>query len=80
MTVITVTDDRTLTLPKSCSAFLKKGKSFLLFQTDDEVILKRIDNPDIRRRASLPSKRPPVSLEEITDLVNDVRRKNLKKR
>jgi hypothetical protein len=80
MVVVNVSEDRTLTLPKSCASFLKKGKDFLLFQSEDEIVLKRINGPDIKSRALSPSSRPPLTMEEICEMVHDVRRKTLKKK
>jgi hypothetical protein len=80
MIVVNIAEDRSLTLPKSCGLFLKKGMQFLLFQSDDEIVLKRIKDPDIKRRALTPSKRGPMTLDEISEIVHEVRRKSRKRR
>jgi len=80
MIVVNIDDNRTLTLPKSCSAFLKKGKNFMFFQSDNEIILKRINDPDIKRRALRPSKYPIMTMDEISEIVREDRRKNREKK
>lgn len=72
--------NRTLTLPKSYDAFLRKGGDFILFKSDDELILKQVQAPDFKRRASTPSKKPPMSMEEINDIIHHVRRTTAKKK
>jgi hypothetical protein len=80
MIVVNVAEDRSLTLPKSCDTFLKKGKKFLLFQSEDELVLKRVGDSDIKRRALSTSKHPPMTMEEICEIVRDVRRKSPKRK
>ena len=71
--------NRTVTLPKSYDAFFRKGDDFLLFKSDDELILKQVQYPEIKRKALSPSKKPPMTLEEICEIVREVRRKTRKK-
>jgi hypothetical protein len=71
---------RTMTLPKSFEPFLDKGNEFLVFQSDDELLLKQVRRPELKLRALMPSKEPPMSLEEIDKIVHEVRRETAKKR
>jgi hypothetical protein len=69
-----------MTLPKSFESFLHKGNDFLVFQSDDELLLKQVRYPELKRRALTPSKKPPMTLEEICEIVRDVRRQEARKK
>ena len=73
MQVVSVSPDRTVTLPDTCEELLKKGHEFMVFTTDDGVLLKQVMNADIRERALRESSEPPMTEEEIVEMVHQVR-------
>jgi hypothetical protein len=78
-TIISVTPDRQLELPPEVRAQLTPGDEYLIWQTEDTIVFKRIHQPldidEIFRRidAMGPDPEQP-SEEEICQMVREVRR------
>ena len=79
--MITVKADRksmTIRLPSTMRGMLSRGNDFVLWQSDDTIMLKQIQNKPWP--ADLPGKKPPMTLEEIDNIVHDVRKKHARNR
>jgi hypothetical protein len=76
--VITVTSDRTIALPSEIQATLQPGDEYLVWQTDDTILLKKVQKPitiaDIRAKVTaLGSDPEEPTLEELSQIVREVR-------
>lgn len=77
-TLVSVTSDRQLELPPAIQSTLQPGDEYLIWQTEDTILFKRIQKPttlaDIRAKVSAlgPDPEEPT-LEELSQLVRDVR-------
>lgn len=69
----TLTKNLRLTLPSSFRKFLKRGKQFMVYESDDAIMLKQIQEKPWP--ADMNHGIEPMSLEEIDEVVHEVRRK-----
>ncbi len=75
--VVQIGDDNTITLPADVMQAFKPTDRFLVLRQGDTLILKRVDPVSyLERVASTPSSEPPLTLDEINEIVHEVRRKN----
>lgn len=73
--VIELGADNTLTLPAEIAQALGPGSRVLVMKQGDTIILKRIHPPRITDIvANTPETEPPLTLEEINEIVHEVRR------
>ncbi len=77
-TLVSVTSDRQLELPPAIQSTLQPGDEYLIWQTEDTILFKRIQKPttiaDIRAKVSSlgPDPEEPT-LAELSQIVRDVR-------
>lgn len=73
--VIELGADNSLTLPNEIAQVLGPGSRILVLKQEDTIILKRILPPRITDIvANTPETEPPLTLEEINEIVHEVRR------
>lgn len=77
-TVISVTSDRQLELPPELQATLQPGDEYLIWQTDDTILFRKVQRPislaDIRLRVNALGVDPEEpTLEELSQIVREVR-------
>lgn len=77
-TLVSVTSDRKLELPLAIQSTLQPGDEYLIWQTEDMILFKRIQKPttlaDIRAKvSSLGADPEELTLEELSQIVREVR-------
>ncbi|MBW4517693.1 MAG: hypothetical protein KME11_21015 [Timaviella obliquedivisa GSE-PSE-MK23-08B] len=75
--VVFVTSDRAIALPPEIQATLQPGDEYLVWQTDDTILLKKVQKPmaiaDIRAKVKALGTDPEEpTLEELSQIVHDV--------
>jgi bifunctional DNA-binding transcriptional regulator/antitoxin component of YhaV-PrlF toxin-antitoxin module len=79
--IVSVTEDRQLELPPELQAKLNPGDEYMIWETEDSILFKKIQKPlqfsELRRRVEAlgPDPEQPT-LEEISEMVREVRRQN----
>lgn len=79
--IISVTEDRQLELPPELQAKLNPGDEYMIWETEDSILFKKIQKPlqfsELRRRVEAlgPDPEQPT-LEEICEMVREVRQQN----
>lgn len=79
--IVSVTEDRQLELPPEFQAKLNPGDEYMIWDTEDSILFKKIQKPlqfsELRRRveALKPDPEQPT-LEEISEMVREVRRES----
>lgn len=73
-----ITPDREITLPPEIQATLQPGDEYLIWQTEDTILLKKVQRPttiaDIRAKVSALGVDPEApSLEALSQIVREVR-------
>jgi len=76
--VVFVTSDRAIALPPEIQATLQPGDEYLVWQTDDTILLKKVQKPmaiaDIRAKGNAFGNDPEEpTLEELSQIIHDVR-------
>jgi hypothetical protein len=84
--VVFVTDDRAIALPREIQATLQPGDEYLVWQTDDTILLKKVQKPmafgsavslriaDIRAKVKALGNDPEEpTLEELSQIAHEVR-------
>ncbi len=77
-TLVSVTPDRQLELPPEIQATLQPGDEYLIWQTADTILFKKVQKPetlaDIRAKVSALGPDPETpTLEELSQIVREVR-------
>jgi hypothetical protein len=77
-TLISVTPDRQLELPPEIQATLEPGDEYLIWQTEDTILFKKIQRPtslaDIRSRVNVfGTDLDAPTIEELSQIVREVR-------
>jgi antitoxin component of MazEF toxin-antitoxin module len=74
--VIELGADNTLTLPAEIAQALGPGSRVLVMKQGDTIILKRIHPPVnvLDRVAAMQDDEPPPTMEEMNEIVHEVRR------
>lgn len=77
--VVELAANNTVQLPDNLLTGLRAGERFVVIRNGDTILLKRIS---LRRItdivAETPSSEPPLSLDEINEIVHEVRRQQVK--
>lgn len=78
--IISVTEDRQLELPPEIQSKLNPGDEYMIWQSDDTILFKKIQKPlaysDLWEKIeALGSDPNELSLEEISEIVREVRRR-----
>ncbi|PLS67393.1 MAG: hypothetical protein CV045_13855 [Cyanobacteria bacterium M5B4] len=77
--IIELGADNSLTLPAEFACILGAGRSILVLQQGDTIILKPILMPNLLARvAAMPDTEPPPTMDELNELVHAVRRQQRK--
>jgi hypothetical protein len=76
--IISITDDRAIALPPEIQATLQPGDEYLVWQTDDTILLKKVQKPitiaDIRAKVNASGNDPEEpTLEELSQIIHEVR-------
>ena len=79
VTIISITEDRQLELPPEIQAKLRPGDEYMIWETEDTILFKKIkkplDLPELLERIeALGSDSEAPTLEEISAIVREVRR------
>jgi hypothetical protein len=77
-TLVSVTADRQLELPPEIQATLHPGDEYLIWQTTDTIVFKKVQKPetlaDIRAKVNALGSDPEApTLEELSQIVREVR-------
>lgn len=77
-TVVSVTPNRQLELPPEIQATLQPGDEYLMWQTEDTILLKKVQRPttlaDIRAQVrALGADPEEPTLAELSQIVREVR-------
>jgi hypothetical protein len=72
--IATLTGPDTLQLPAEVAERFRPDDRFLVWAEGDTLYLKRITSPDVLNRVAERPDEKPLSLEEINDVVHEVRR------
>lgn len=76
--IATLTDQHTLELPEPIASRFRSHDRFVIWVEDDTLHLKKISR-SITDRVAQADEAAPLSLEEINDLVHEVRRQRSNK-
>jgi hypothetical protein len=76
--IIAVTNDRAIKLPPEIQANLQPGDEYLVWQTEDTILLKKVQKPlsiaDIQAKVkALGSDPDEPTLEELSQIIQEVR-------
>jgi hypothetical protein len=71
--VVVLGADNTITLPEAVAQKFQPTDRFVLLQQDDTIILKRIVAPSISAIVEAAPDEPAMSLDEISDIVHELR-------
>jgi hypothetical protein len=76
--IVCVSSDGAITLPPDIQATLQPGDEYLVWQSDDTILLKKVQKPmaiaDIRAKVMALGNDPDEpSLDELSQIVRDVR-------
>jgi hypothetical protein len=76
--VVFVDSDRAIELPAEIQATLQPGNEYLVWQTEDTILLKKVQKPnaivDIRAKVKALGQDPEEpTLEELSQIVHEVR-------
>lgn len=75
LAIVELAENNTLQLPDDMMSGLRKGDRFVVVRTGDSFLLKRMHPPRITDLvAETPVDEPPLTLEEISEIVHEVRR------
>jgi hypothetical protein len=79
--IVFVTSDRAIALPPEIQATLQPGDEYLVWQTDDTILLKKVQKPmaiaDIRSKVNaLGRDSEEPTLEELSQIVHEVRQQS----
>lgn len=79
--IVSVTEDRQLELPPEIQAKLNPGDEYMIWESEDSILFKKIQKPllfsELRRRVEALGPDPDQpTLEEISEMVREVRRQN----
>jgi hypothetical protein len=75
--VVELTAEGLLALPKEIASRFKPADRFILWSEGDTFHFKRISPPRVTQVvAAAPETAPPPSLEEINEIVHEVRQKH----
>ena len=80
--IVSVTVERQLELPPEIQAKLNPGDEYVIWETEDSILFKKIQKPlqfsELRRRVEAlgPDPEQPT-LEEISEMIREVRQQNL---
>ena len=82
--IVSVTEERQLELPPEIQEQLNPGDEYLIWQTDDTIMFKKIQKPtpysDLWEKIQVEPDPDEMSMEEICEVVRDVRREMAKER
>lgn len=81
--IVSVTPEGNLELPPEIREKIRPGDEYLLWQTEDSILLKKIQKPldweELRRRRDAIGPDPnELTMEEICEIVREVRRERSK--
>ncbi len=75
LAVVELTENNMLHLPDNLVREFRTGERFVVLRYGDTILLKRISFPRITDIvAQTPSEEPPLTMEEINEIVHEVRR------
>jgi hypothetical protein len=82
--IVLITDDRVIALPPEIQATLQPGDEYLVWQTEDTLLLKKVQKPmtiaDIRAKVNaLGSDPEQPTLDELSQIIHEVRQQGLAK-
>lgn len=78
-TIVSVTSERQLELPPEVKAKLRPGDEYSISVTEDAIVFKKV-KPEVdldeffRKQEQLPPDPEQLSMEEICEIVKEVRR------
>ncbi len=81
VTIVSITKNRQLELPPEIQAKLNPGDEYMIWETGDSILFKKLQKPlqfsELRRRVEALGPDPAQpTLEEISEMVREVRRQN----
>jgi hypothetical protein len=71
--VVVLGADNTITLPDAVARQFQPADRFVLVQQDDTLILKRLDVPRVSDIVGAAPDEPAMGLDEISDIVHQLR-------
>ncbi len=71
--VVVLSEDNTITLPDEVARQFHPTDRFALLQQGDTLILKRVSAPRVSDIVAAAPNEAPLSLDEISDIVHEVR-------
>jgi hypothetical protein len=79
--IVFINSNRAIELPAEIQATLQPGDEYLVWQTEDTILLKKVQKPntiaDIRAKVKALGKDPDEpTLEELSQIVHEVRQQS----
>jgi hypothetical protein len=74
MQTVKISRDLRFKIPREYAGFVKKGCEYVVLQEEDSLVLKRVRRSILDIARDNPDENPPT-MDEICDIVHEVRRK-----